>query len=367
MTGRLSAARIGVPQAGQRDPGRTTDCPSGTRAITTLQKLPQIAPNTAASAVASGDDRRAAVSSMRLDAKVPGALKGNYTVVVLRFAALLVLAVGCHGEAPEGAAARRVTPVQAAKPDALAAALRRLGGAHYHATLKMTAGRPGATPAEVTTTTDAWLDRAGNFKFHEENDRDGGRDVVLYGRELAVALRYGKMIRRVAEEPEPTRLLQQALGGPWAAFELGGSRIHADSGTQELVNGARATRYALSLSAGKSGAAPAHLYGLRAWRTGSAVTSVSGRAVVDDATGALLAIDLTVGFQAKTDAGDEQGTLDVHTALSEVASTAAIARPEAAEELVLRQRTVPEAKELLRGLAETGGHRPAAPNPKERH
>ena len=29
-----------------------------------------------------------------------------------------------------------------------------------------------------------------------------------YGRELAVALRYGKMIRRIAEEPEPSRMLE---------------------------------------------------------------------------------------------------------------------------------------------------------------
>lgn len=291
-------------------------------------------------------------------------MKGNYTVLALRFTALLLLAAGCRGEAPDAGGARRALPAQAAKPEVLAAAMRRLGGAHYHATLKMSAGRPGGTPVEVTTTTDAWLDRAGNFKIHEDNDRDGGRDVVLYGRELAVALRYGKMIRRVAEEPEPTRLLQEALGGPWAAFEIAGGRARVDGGTQELVNGARATRYALSLSDGKSGPPPAHLYGLRAWRAGSSVTSVAGRAVVDDGTGALLAIDLTVGFQARTESGDEQGSMEVHASLSDVASTPAIARPEA-EELVLRQRTVPEAKELLRGLADTSHHPPA--NPKERH
>lgn len=245
----------------------------------------------------------------------------------------------------------------------LAAALRHLGGAHYHAALKMSAGRPGAAPVEVTTTTDVWLDRAGNYKVHEENDRDGGRDVVLYGRELSVALRYGKMIRRVAEEPEPAHLLQEALGGPWAAYEIGGARVQAVDGAEELVGGARATRYVLTMAAGKtkdSKTAPAHLYGLRAWRAGAQVTSVTGRAVVDNATGALMAIDLTVGFQTKGEAGDEQGRIEVHTILSDVASTPPITRP-AAEELVLRQRTVPEAKELLHGLADSGGrHAPAA-------
>ena len=65
----------------------------------------------------------------------------------------------------------------------------------------------------------------------------------------------------------------------------------------------------------------------------------------------------------KSDAGEEQGTIDVHTALSDVASLPPVQRP-AAEELVLRQRTVPEARELLRGLAEPN-HRAPAP-PKER-
>ena len=49
---------------GQRDPGRTTDSWRGTRAMATLKKLPQIAPNTPAITVMTGDDRIAALSSM---------------------------------------------------------------------------------------------------------------------------------------------------------------------------------------------------------------------------------------------------------------------------------------------------------------
>ncbi|MES1165843.1 MAG: hypothetical protein ABUR63_08800, partial [Verrucomicrobiota bacterium] len=272
----------------------------------------------------------------------------------------LVLVAGCHGRAPE-TGPQRVTLAEAVKPAVMSAALRHLGGAHYHATLKMTAGRPGAAPVAVTTTTDAWLDRAGNYKVHEDNDRDGGRDVVLFGRELSVALRYGKMIRRVAEEPEPTRLLEQALGGPWAAVEVSAPRLRVDNAGPELVGGAAATRYTLSLGDAGSTAAAPHVYGLRAWRAGLTVGSVAGRAVIDDATGALMAIDLTVGFQSRTDSGEEAGTIEVHTALSDVASTPPVERP-SAEELVLRQRTVPEARELLRGLAEVlrlAGDRPA--------
>ena len=44
-SGMLSAARIGVPQLAQRDRGRTIDSPAGTRAMQTLKKLPQTAPN----------------------------------------------------------------------------------------------------------------------------------------------------------------------------------------------------------------------------------------------------------------------------------------------------------------------------------
>ncbi|HVT06843.1 MAG TPA: hypothetical protein VHO67_05280 [Polyangia bacterium] len=288
-------------------------------------------------------------------------MKGKYRSSRRPLGLLLLVAAGCHARQPD-TGPHRVALAEAVKPAVMAAGLRHLGGAHYHATLRMSAGRPGAAPVTVTTITDVWLDRAGNYKVHEDNDRDGGRDVVLYGRELAVALRYGKMIRRVAEEPEPTRLLEQALGGPWAAFEVAGPRLRVDDAGPELVGGAAATRYALGLGDGRSTGAAPHVYGLRAWRAGLTVGSLAGRAVIDDATGALMAIDLTVGFQSKTEAGEEAGTIEVHTALSDVASTPAVERPPA-EELVLRQRTVPEARELLRGLAEPNHHAPA---PKER-
>jgi hypothetical protein len=61
----LSRGRTGAPQAMQREPGRTTDCPSGTRAMHRPKKLPQIAPNTAAAAIATGDARKGALPSIR--------------------------------------------------------------------------------------------------------------------------------------------------------------------------------------------------------------------------------------------------------------------------------------------------------------
>jgi len=300
---------------------------------------------------------------MPLDAKVPGALRGNYVAALaVSLVSLGAGACGRHGGKPE--TSQVVAPAEAFRPAFFAEALRRLGGAHYHATLRYSVGRAGSVPLAILTTTDLWLDRTGNYRLREENDRDGGREVILTGRELAVALRYGKMIRRVAEEPEPSRLLEEGLGAPWAAFELCAPRMHVEKTGDDLVGGARASSYTLTLGDGAAVTAKAPvpalpLTGLRAWRGTATIETLSGRAVVDDATGALLAVDLTGTFQARGEAGPEHGAVEVHASLADVASTAVIERP-AADELSLRQRTVPEAHALLRGLAEPERRAPAA-------
>jgi hypothetical protein len=295
---------------------------------------------------------------MRVDAKVPGALKGNYVVAVA--VSLVALGAGACGKRAGKTEAQPAALGDAVRPAFLAGALRKLGGGHYHATLRYAVGRPGATPLAITTTTDVWLDRSGNYRLREENDQDGGREVVLTGRELAVALRYGKMIRRVAEEPEPSKLLEQGLGAPWAAFELCAPRAHVEK--TGAAAGSAATGYALTLGDGTTAAKtkPAlPLVGLRGWRGSVTIDELAGRALVDDATGALLAIDLTSEFKAQGENGPQQGTIEVHAAVSDVGATPAIERP-AADELVLRQRTVPEARELLHGLAEPATHGPGA-------
>src|SRR5262249_44491990 len=161
-----------------------------------------------------------------------------------------------------------------------------------HATSRFSAGA-GAAANAVTTTTDVWFDRSGNYRFREQNDRDGGREVVLYGRELSVALRYGKMIRRVAEEPEPSRLLEEALGAPFAVFDLVAPGARVARAETELVGGARATVFELRPGDGAgSGSTPA-FEGLRKWRNKTSINELQGRVVVDDATGALVRCDLT--------------------------------------------------------------------------
>jgi hypothetical protein len=82
--------------------------------------------------------------------------------------------------------------------------------------------------------------------------------------------------------------------------------------------------------------------------------------LVDDATGALLRCDLTAKFTTAADPKPVQGTVEVNTVLTEVAATAPIERPNA-EDLAMRQRTLPEQRELLRGL---GQARAAAEPPR---
>ncbi len=278
-------------------------------------------------------------------------------------AAGTALAVGASGcGRGRGAETRHETAslAEALSPAYFARALHHVGGAHFHGTASFAAGTDAADDG-VTTTTDVWLDRAGNWRLAETNDRDGGRDVARVGRELFVALRYGKMIRRIAEEPEPTRLLEEALGAPWAAWEIVRPQVAIERVGTKLVGGPKATEYRLGRAAARTddqtAAAPV---GLRAWRAHVTVDEVSGHALVDDATGALVQVDLVAKFTTKRDGHDLHGALDVHGALSDVTTTAAVTAPPS-EELALRQRLVPEQRELLAGLPSTRGTAPAAP------
>jgi hypothetical protein len=212
----------------------------------------------------------------------------------------------------------------------------------------------------VTTTTDVWVDRARNFRLAETNDREGGRDVVLAGRQLFVALRYGKMIRRAAEEPEPTKVLEEALGAPEAAWE-----IAAPWAAIERAGGsAGATEYRLSRAPVRIDdlAASATAKGLRAWRADVVVDRLSGRVVVDDASGALREIELSAAFTTKRDGRALKGEVEVHGALADVGTTPEIVAPPS-EDLALRQRIVPEQRELLGGLPSTRLQPPAPPKP----
>lgn len=263
----------------------------------------------------------------------------------------------------------------AVRPERLAAAFRRLGRAHFRGLARFQAALNGAAKEAVTTETDIWMDDGGNWRLVEMNDRDGGREIVRYGHELAVALRYGKMIRRPAEDPEPQRLLEEGVGAPFAAWDLLRDLSTVDDFGDEIRNGRKVHVYKVTKSR-KAPEPPATVdfSDRRAWRRTLVAANIDGTIALDEATGVPLQVELRArytmrraaapgnvgagGASAKAAAAASDaapiaismwGSVEVKTAVEEIGSSPTIARPEA-EDLPLRQRTVPEEKALLGGL-----------------
>jgi hypothetical protein len=255
-------------------------------------------------------------------------------------------------------------------PVAAAGALRRAGGGHFKATTTFEVHPRQPGPAydperdAVTTDTELWMDKDGHYRLLETNDRDGGREVVLSGKELALGLRHGKLIKRNAREPEPTRYLEEALGGPWAAWELmrrfasvervetpgpvGSSRLYR----VKKADSSRATRGSLEE------ATP-----LRRWRDTVTFESLGGEVRLDSPTGIVLAARLEGRFSLVRDGTPLDGTVRVQTKLEEIGAVPPIDPPvpPVAEELRSRQRTILEERALL---GRTATDSPAVPGPK---
>ena len=229
----------------------------------------------------------------------------------------------------------------ALQPAALVAGLRRLSGAHFHATstFRMSAaGGPDAGGQDsITTTTDLWIDKQGNFRLAESNDQDAGREVVRVGSELAVALRYGKLIRRPAQDPEPQRFLEEGVGAPWAAWDTVG----------RFVGVVPAGDHAFRLQkVAQPHPAPAAATALRKWRETVEVQTLEGEARLA-AAGDLQAFSLNARFRADRDGTRIEGEIAVAARVEE--GTAPATMP-AAENLPARQRTILEERALLGGL-----------------
>jgi hypothetical protein len=289
----------------------------------------------------------------------------NFLPVALALG-LAGLTGACRGRNDAANRAAVASLDQALAPAFVAAALRKLGGAHFHATTRVSVTAAATANNEsgwdtVTTTTDVWLDRGGNYRILETNDQDGGREVVLFGHELSVALRYGKMIRRRAQDPEPERLLEEALGGPWAAWEVAAAYAIITHQPVTLEDGRKGEEYQVSKSDRRNRKPIKIPPGMRHWRSTASVLELSGHMTLDTATSALAKADLVTVFAAERNPDPDSvngptepvvGTVDVQTIIDDVGKVPLITRP-AAEELSLRQRIVPEQKEMLGGL--TGG------------
>ena len=268
-------------------------------------------------------------------------------------ATLVVSVAGCGQKKTAAARSGLETLDGALAPAGFAAALRKAGGGHVHATAlfhiedRGTAdpadGSKPASPPVITTTTDLWMDKQGNFRLVESNDEDGGREIVRVGSEVAVALRYGKMIQRAAQDSENARLVAEALGAPWAAWEIVRRQVELDDAGQGLFR-LKLGSHLVDLPAGFP---PAE--GLRKWRDTVDVKSLEGQATLEAAGHLPLAFACKTAFRAVRDQLPIVGGIAVSAALDQVGKVPAIAMPEA-EPLRMRQRTVLEERALLGGL-----------------
>lgn len=272
-------------------------------------------------------------------------------------ASLLVAAfAGCASKKDVAAKSPIETLDAVLAPDAFVAALRKAGGGHFHATALFrveatrkadpSEGKPASPPA-ITTTTDLWLDRQGNFRLVESNDQEGGREIVRVGREIAVALRYGKMVKRTAQDAESARFLAEAVGAPATAWEIVRRQVE--------VKGS-GNRYELALASRMSNL-PAGVpvaEGLQKWRQTIDVKSVAGSVALD--RDVPIAFDGKASFRASRDDLPVDGEVAVSATVAELGKVADVTMPDA-ETLHTRQRTILEEKALL------GGIRSSAPVP----
>jgi hypothetical protein len=265
-------------------------------------------------------------------------------VLGLAVAGVALSVAGC-GRSGDGSSVRPAEELEAAlRPPALAGALKKLPGAHL---LGSTTFRVGPADRKVedgddaiTTKTELWLDRHAQYRLVESNDREGAREVVLFGHDLAVAIKPGKMIKRAAQEPEPTRLLEEAVGGPWAAWETV-RRFATVERAGEVLRLGRSAK-ALSVAASFAETTP-----LRRWRDTISVQSLEGEVRLDPKSGVPLAFDLKARFTAtREDKVALAGELTVSTRVDGVGHTPVIAAP-VAEVLPQRQRTILEERALL--------------------
>jgi hypothetical protein len=264
----------------------------------------------------------------------------------------LTMACGCGRRSGEPTLPATQALNAAVQPSALVASLRARAGAHYHATIMLritpTGGEVGGKNA-ITTTTDLWLDKQGNFRLLESNDQDGGREVVRVGNELSVALRYAKMIRRPAQEPEPQRFLEEAVGQPWTAWDVVSRSLSVEPAGDVLRLGRRA-------QPGPVVPAPTDL---KKWHESIEVESLSGEARLSG--GGLQTFSLKARFHATRDQQPIDGEIAVDAKVDQAGAVEPVNMPEA-ETLPVRQRTILEERALLTGL---GGRVPPPAPPKK--
>lgn len=273
--------------------------------------------------------------------------------LVASLTAGMLLVTACRKPAGTQHAPGNVTLETLLSTQAMASGLIARGGAdvsattHFHIMPAAAEGLLGEQ--DVTTTTTLSVGADGGYSLHEENNHDGGRDVFFAGDQIAVKLRYGKLIKRTARAPEPRHLLEQALGGPAAAWEVFHTHAQTDVGPDSDT-------VVLSLgSATTDGQPPLPSSPLIDWRKTAVPTDLKGRLRFLPATSTgpavLVAAEITGRFKARTTTAGKvhevQGLVDITFAARNVGKAVAEPIPEEAETAWMRQRTILEERALL--------------------
>jgi hypothetical protein len=285
--------------------------------------------------------------------------EGTPAVTGTRNLLLLAALASALGVAPACRPKRGVLTRPAAAVDAalqgnrFGEGFRKLGRSHLRGTTRFEVGLDGGSTESVTTETDVWMDDSGNWRLVDLNDKDGGREIVLHGRELAIALRYGRMIKRPAEDPEPLRLLAQGVGGPFAAWDLLRDVATIDDFGASTQAGRTVHVYKLAKAPQPPAPAPVGDPGdHQAWRRTIVADKIEGTILIDDKLGIPLLAEIHARYTMRRGEGagtPMHGAVDARTSIEEIGNSPAIAEPEA-DDLAPRQRTVPDERALLGGL-----------------
>ena len=271
----------------------------------------------------------------------------------------LLLCAACKRK-PAAAPAAQTTVDELLLPQKIVEALTHRKGAQVKAKTEfhvaVPRGQSVAGAQDIVTIAEVLLDPHGHYSLQEENDQDGGRSVYFNGEDIAVKLRYGKVIKRSGRGAEATEILEQALGGPWAAWEL-----LASNSTFTAAPAASDGTITLTLALGHSkragGSQSPHRLpdGLSSWRKTAVPKDVKGTLRYlpggENLPATLVAAEISGSFSADVEkAGgihQVQGQVQIQLQTEGIGQTAALPIPEDADQAWTRQRTILEERALL--------------------
>ena len=156
-------------------------------------------------------------------------------------------------------------------------------------------------------------------------------------------------MRRQAQEPEPTHLVEEALGGPAAAWEIARTFTRIDR---------RDDGGTLNIQFVKTapGPRPTPATALRKWRGTVEGVAIAGQMLVDTKTHLPRSLHIDVQFTLNGEGQTMQGQIVVDAKLADVGLVTRVILPDAGD-LQVRQRTILDERALLSDLPNAAGPR----------